>query len=1091
MNPPAPEMLALSTNETEQRTTFVKLIVELRAALIAAQSSPPPPPPPLRHPFDAYGNPDREFYRAVPYLVDSDGDGYSDFTELAGNSDPFGFNSRPTDADKDGFSLQEENAAGTADGSPASRPGPGFIVPYLNIQGPVITEFVADNKSGLFNTGGVPPAHDDWIEIYNPTNQELSLSNWYLTDNNGGSAANRGKWGFPSGATIPPKGFIIVIADLLGDYPVLPNSQDRRGPDAQGRFHTNFNLSREGDYLALNRWDDNNGNGVKDSNEFTPAWTWNSQNGVSFKLQREDMSMGYFVTPEGALQFGYLNHPTPGRFNGEGYAEMLEPPDFIDPGTWEPVEGGLRGSPPAGGLPLRISHPLNRDADPANDVVILWTENGAVPTEFSSFHDTQAPATMVEDFSGDVSQWFGENGGVWSDAHPVSNEKAAFTVHEDNENENKEGYIYSISNPSTGPLRLMRNVTLGAGTWRLEFEARGDGDFRSLQFGLSYTGGPTQTVSLTPENQRFTMDFTKASGEATSVFFDAQGSTVGVYFDNVILHRADGTGMNLTGSKVLRAIAMRNGAGTSPVATRTFLFKDSVTGVKNAAGTATGFQNHYTLEAAGWPTKTEVATGREHIIHYSALRMPDDPGDMTWLQNHITTHFDAIRDALSPVPPQAAVAETVPTVCLTVPVGDFFDYQTGGIYARGAETATASADPLSRDWERTAHVEFFNLIGRPAVSADCEISISGFTSNSNGSTPKHGLRLKFQGSGLEAPIFRDISEAFENLALRETSIDSWCFRYDAGASRKDAFYFKEAWAHRVQEEMGQPVARQRWAHLYINGLYWGVYELSERVDPDFMEQHNPGVGSWDVLTARGANGGALLGAVSATLSEETAARNDWIAFIGLCEAVRNAATPEARHAAYEAVLEKLDVANYIDYILVSCYASNVDWPVNNWRAARSRDTAAQAFQKRYRFFVWDSEWAFLNLNTGDFFAKLDPFHVSNLADWDFYRETLMVGEQFPLKRPWGDCAQPLHALLPSEEFRQTLAEQLRKHFGTNGIFDISAPTTMRAREIFEEEAEKFLQVLPAESMRWGRVRAINAPSGGKDLFGEYQLWSYR
>ena len=35
--------------------------------------------------------------------------------------------------------------------------------------------------------------------------------------------------------------------------------------------------------------------------------------------------------------------------------------------------------------------------------------------------------------------------------------------------------------------------------------------------------------------------------------------------------------------------------------------------------------------------------------------------------------------------------------------------------------------------------------------------------------------------------------------------------------------------------MGYPVAHWRWVHLYLNGLYWGVYQLTERIDGDWLK----------------------------------------------------------------------------------------------------------------------------------------------------------------------------------------------------------------------------------------------------------------
>ncbi len=94
-----------------------------------------------------------------------------------------------------------------------------------------ISEFVASNDSGLQDSDNDT---SDWIEIYNDDNLPINLVGWRLTDDVG----NPTKWVFPS-TVIPAKGHIIVFA----------SNKDRRS--VGGELHTNFKLSKSGEYLAL------------------------------------------------------------------------------------------------------------------------------------------------------------------------------------------------------------------------------------------------------------------------------------------------------------------------------------------------------------------------------------------------------------------------------------------------------------------------------------------------------------------------------------------------------------------------------------------------------------------------------------------------------------------------------------------------------------------------------------------------------------------------------------------------------------------------------------------------------------------------
>ena len=96
---------------------------------------------------------------------------------------------------------------------------------------PIITEFVASNKEVL--TDGDRDS-SDWIEVYNQGDESLDLQGWHLTDDRD----NLSKWAFPS-VVLDPGEFLVVFA----------SSKDTT--DRRGNLHTNFSLSKGGEYLGL------------------------------------------------------------------------------------------------------------------------------------------------------------------------------------------------------------------------------------------------------------------------------------------------------------------------------------------------------------------------------------------------------------------------------------------------------------------------------------------------------------------------------------------------------------------------------------------------------------------------------------------------------------------------------------------------------------------------------------------------------------------------------------------------------------------------------------------------------------------------
>lgn len=94
-----------------------------------------------------------------------------------------------------------------------------------------INEFMAVNDS-LSNIKDDAGETDDWIELYNNTDEEIDLSNAFLTD----KVDEPELWQFPVGTTIGANDYLIVWAD---------KDEDQAG------LHADFKLNREGDFIML------------------------------------------------------------------------------------------------------------------------------------------------------------------------------------------------------------------------------------------------------------------------------------------------------------------------------------------------------------------------------------------------------------------------------------------------------------------------------------------------------------------------------------------------------------------------------------------------------------------------------------------------------------------------------------------------------------------------------------------------------------------------------------------------------------------------------------------------------------------------
>lgn len=153
-----------------------------------------------------------------------------------------------------------------------------YQIPALNPNMLFINEFMAGNSSSIVDEFGEA---DDWIELYNDSEEDIWLGDKYLSDN----PDNLNKWALPD-TNIKSKGFLIIWAD---DQMV------------QGTSHASFKLSTDTEDILLV---DNQENGYRVI-DF-----------ISYKDQSSDVSFGR--STDGGYDWKYFGIPTPGVSNGKG-----------------------------------------------------------------------------------------------------------------------------------------------------------------------------------------------------------------------------------------------------------------------------------------------------------------------------------------------------------------------------------------------------------------------------------------------------------------------------------------------------------------------------------------------------------------------------------------------------------------------------------------------------------------------------------------------------------------------------------------------------------------------------------------------------
>jgi hypothetical protein len=139
-----------------------------------------------------------------------------------------------------------------------------------------ISEFMADNEHTVTDVDG---DYSGWVEIFNPTPNDLSLGNWFLTS----SSNNLTQWQIPN-VTVPANDYIVIFA----------SGKNRTNITAE--LHTNFELLVGGGYLAL----------VDANTNLVSAFD-------HYPAQTADVSYGRDAISVNAT--GYFANPTPANAN--------------------------------------------------------------------------------------------------------------------------------------------------------------------------------------------------------------------------------------------------------------------------------------------------------------------------------------------------------------------------------------------------------------------------------------------------------------------------------------------------------------------------------------------------------------------------------------------------------------------------------------------------------------------------------------------------------------------------------------------------------------------------------------------------------
>jgi len=356
---------------------------------------------------------------------------------------------------------------------------------------------------------------------------------------------------------------------------------------------------------------------------------------------------------------------------------------------------------------------------------------------------------------------------------------------------------------------------------------------------------------------------------------------------------------------------------------------------------------------------------------------------------------------------------SLPSMSLVMDLDDLFG--PSGIYS----------NPTTQGLERAGSLEYFDPLGSDEFQVDAAVRIYGGVGR-QARFKKHSFRLLFKEpygpTKLRYPLFgEDATDRFDTLILRSNFNDAWVW---GGANVQ---FIRDQFAADLQLAMGDPSKHGNFVHLYVNGLYWGLYNPGERPDQSFAASYFGGEKEeWDVV-----NSGQPTGESSAAPyntfrnfadNHDLTTWADYQLFMGNNpDGTDNPAYPNY-----------LDPYNYINYLLLNFYIGNRDWPSHNWYGGKQQEPDSTGF----KWFSWDAEWI-IGMNSG---LTLDRTGISS------------------------HLCKPYAELRNNPEFAMLFADLAHKHLFNGGAL---TPEASIAR--YQQMADLIEQSVITESARWGDV----------------------
>ena len=367
---------------------------------------------------------------------------------------------------------------------------------------------------------------------------------------------------------------------------------------------------------------------------------------------------------------------------------------------------------------------------------------------------------------------------------------------------------------------------------------------------------------------------------------------------------------------------------------------------------------------------------------------------------------------------------SLPVVSLSTEPANFFDELTG-IYVHGNDPGGPFFYPGAnfwKDWEKPVHVEMFEPDGTIGFSIDGGVKINGEINRLN---LQKSLciyaRNRYGYGSINHRIFPDVPVGeFKSIVLRNSGND-WKY-----TMIRDGL-FQGLFMDRDVEVQGH-----RPAVVFINGEYFGIHNIRERKNEDYIASHHDvDPDELDILESS-----ASIWKTDITDDDLIVVEGDDEHYAKMMNYLNDNDISDSQHYTY--IRTQMDVDNFIETCVAHMFLADWDWPGRNTRIWRPKTQDG-----KWRWLLFDLDigmWSEEDVTDDMVRWTLDTAEYqpgTSNAPWStFLLRKFLENREFEINfiNRFADCMNtvfhPVHVTRRIEEMAGVIETEIPRHVDT-------------------------------------------------------------